>query len=175
MTKLNVVNKKNEVAGVAIEMENGRFEIIEAGVAKEVAASTFKRWYKITGEVQEQETNQLEALLEGSEELEQDNVAVTEIPAQHADVQSIRILETRGGKCEKIVLTVLFNELSFVITEYDGYVCDVTLEDAKGNVVYKSTKMSIKDALEHLGYTGDDLKAARKVIMSLRKEAKQAI
>lgn len=48
MEKFIVVNKKNEVEGVAVVMESGRVAVTENGETKEVAASTFKRWYKKT-------------------------------------------------------------------------------------------------------------------------------
>lgn len=276
MTKLNVENKKNNEVAVAVELENGRFEITENGVTKEVAASTFKRWYKVIGEAVQVE---LEELLQDAEVVEvqltqmekmilngmrsneyndamdcptyvftaidnsgldskqargvisslvkKDIVFVS--PADHynenetigftekgtevfetadgedcswggpkllkvspatpvsfeedvtpqvneivAEAKAEQV-ETRGGKCEKIVVSIEFGELKFVITEYDGFVCDVTVNNLEGKLIHKSKKMSIKDALENLGYAGDKLKEARKQIMHMRKVAKQAI
>jgi acylphosphatase len=176
MKKLNVLNKKNEVAGVAVELENGRFEIVEAGNTKEVAASTFKRWYKVVGEVVEV----VEPTVAPLEELLADATPVKKSQAQEASEVMLEgfanQFATRGGKCEKIITKLLWNDVTFVITEYNGYVCDVTLLNPEtGAVEYKSPKMSIKDTLEHLGYTGEELKLARKQLTALKKAAKLAM
>lgn len=160
MKKLTVLNKRNNVEGIAVELENGRFQIEEAGEVKEVAASTFKRWFKVTGEVEEVE--EVQAVEESTE------IVVKDAKAEKQ--------ETRGGKCEKIVTKLVFNNAHVVITEYNGYVCDVVIEDMEtGEVEYRSPKMSIKDALVHMGFEGEGLKHARKQIMALKKQAKLAI
>jgi hypothetical protein len=176
MTKLNVLNKKNQVAGVAVEVAEGRFQVTEGENVKEVAASTFKRWYKVVGEVVEAQM-ELEALLEGAEEVVAP-VAKTEtqILAQHMPETSARQYATRGGKCDKVVTNLSFNNVNIIITEYNGYVCDVVLANpVTGEVEYKSPKMSIKDALEHMGFTGEEMKAARKQISQMKKAAQLAM
>lgn len=184
MQTLNVLNKKSNVMGTAVKLENGRVEVTENGETKTVAESTFKRWYKIESVVEVVEVEnkpnvteqqQLDELLADAEEV---NTEVTEKetrqPVQHVDGVHIEQLETRGGKCTKFVTTVKYNDSIFVITEYNGYVCDVVV--TTGDTVYKSPKMSIKDALENgLGLTGDEIKVARKVIVTARKLAKEQI
>lgn len=180
MTKLNVLNKKNNVEGIAVELENGRFSIEENGSTKEVAGSTFKRWYKVVTEVLAPVQNELELLLEGATEVE---VAVEEEVQTSAVKEVVEVevgksqqVATRGGKCEKVITTLAFNNVNVTITEYNGYVCDVVLTNPETNEVeYKSPKMSIKDTLEHMGFQGEELKAARKQLMALKKLAKQAI
>jgi hypothetical protein len=179
MTKLNVLNKKNEVAGVAVELENGRFEITEGTNVKEVAASTFKRWYKVVGEVVEVAAPavELEALLaDATEVTTEEEVAVEVAPVVAVEVGTAVQLETRGGKTEKVITKLAFNNVDFIITEYNGYVCDVVIANqVTGEVEYKSPKMSIKDALEYMGFTGEEMKAARKQISQMKKAAKLAI
>lgn len=51
MKKFKVVERKQKLNGVAVELENGKFQVkLEDGTEKTVAPSTFKRWYKITEE-----------------------------------------------------------------------------------------------------------------------------
>lgn len=59
------------------------------------------------------------------------------------------------------------------IRQNGSYIMAVTIFDAQGEVVYDSPKMSVKDALDHLGYTGDHLKNARRQITQIRKQARQ--
>lgn len=175
MTTFNAINRKNNAEVTAVELETGRFQITEAGNIKEVAASTFKRWYTITGEVVEAVASELDALLEDAQVIETAPVAQDE-PKVHVTGVAERV-QTRGGKCEKVVTVLEFNNAYFQITEYDGFVCDVTILNAKTHEVeYKSPKMSIKDALSTgLGLEGDALKQARKQVMALKKLAKEAI
>lgn len=171
MQKLKVMNRRNNEKGVATPLENGRFEIVEGGNTKEVAQSTFKRWYKVLGEVQEQPEKQLSVTVEAEE------VPVAEAPFSHKDkIGKASLYTSPARKCTKIVTKIPFGKVFIVITEYDGYVCDVVAKDIyTEEEIYKSSKMSIKDTLKHLGYYGERLSKARKKIMALKKEAKQSL
>lgn len=166
MQKLKVMNRRNNEKGVATPLENGRFQIVEGGNTKEVAQSTFKRWYKVLGEVQEQTDQQLSVTVEAEEE-----------PFSHKDkIGKASLYTSPARKCTKIVTKIPFGKVFIVITEYNGYVCDVVAKDIYTEEdIYKSSKMSIKDTLKHLGYYGDRLSKARKKIMALKKEAKQSL
>ncbi len=165
MTKVSVVNKKNNVEGIAVELESGRFAVTENGNTKEVAASTFKRWYKVIAEIVEPAVT-VEELLEGG----------TVVESTMPEVNTAVHVETRGGKTEKFIVNVAFNNVNLVITEYDGYVCDVQIVNpSTGEVEYRSAKMSIKDALEHLGFEGQAMKDARKYVSQMKKAAKLSL
>ena len=90
---------------------------------------------------------------------------------------------TKGGKTEKVKSLIRISDFIMEITEYDGYIADVTLlsenkdvpendPDAAMEVVYRSPKMSLKDTLEWMGLDADDAKLARKEITAIRKAVK---
>lgn len=176
-----VLNKKTNMEATATQKADGRFEVTEAGVTKEVAGSTFKRWYKVIGEAVAApvEPKELTSLLEGAEvieeqEQEQEEVK-TVVDQAGATVLAVEQFDNKG-KTTKLVFNIAYGAHNFVITEYDGYVCGVdVLSASTSDLLYKSKKMSIKDALENIGYTGDDLKQAKKEITSKRKAAKASL
>lgn len=188
MSKFTVLNKKSNVEGIAVELENGRFEITEAGNTKEVAASTFKRWYKVIAEVVEEVA--VEEVVEVVEEVEvQEEQPAQAKPAstrQAKKAESLQMMQAlpvntsrefatkQGqGKCSKVMTKVEFGGYHVVVVEYNNFVCDVALLNTwTDEVEYRSPKMSIKDALEYMGLEGDALKEARKQLMQLKKQCK---
>jgi hypothetical protein len=92
---------------------------------------------------------------------------------------------TRGGKTDKVSSQISIKGYLMDITEYAGYITDVKLyeenpnppeddPDAEWKLYYRSPKMSLKDTLEHLGLSADDMKIARKEITAIRKAVKAA-
>ncbi len=51
--RYRIYGKKEKVNGIAVELENGRFQIkLDNGNVKEVAPSTFTRWFKVIEELE---------------------------------------------------------------------------------------------------------------------------
>lgn len=183
MVVIEVINKRTNQPAVAQVLGNGKVKIVEVdSTEKEVAESTFKRWYKKVNIKQVEDQPQIaEEQVATAEEqpVEEEQENITEEQQEenskfnpallHSEVQ-----ETRGGKCEKIITTIRFLDFNLEITEYNGFITDVcVINCVTGDLVYKSKKMSIKDALNWIGLSGSDLREAKKEIMALRKKAKR--
>jgi hypothetical protein len=176
---IEVINKRTNQPAVAEVLGNGKVKIFEIdSTEKEIAESTFKRWYKKVNvkKVEEQPQvaeEQVAPSVEQSSEEEQTDSSEEEKKFNPALLHS-EVQETRGGKCEKVVTIIRFLNFNLEITEYNGFITDVNITNSEtGDLVYKSKKMSIKDALNWIGLAGSDLKEAKKEIMALRKKAKR--
>lgn len=143
---------------------------------------------KEEGDKQEGENpdqSELDKLLEGGEEVKEDKPKNEKPEDKPALVYNPTLIEgytsgTKGGKCDKTFTRMSFQKYILDITEYNGFITDVRVQEevtAEGGEkelkeVYKSAKMSLKDTLEWMGFTEDEVKVARKEIMALRKVAK---
>lgn len=182
---LAVVSKKDGSTGVAEVLENGRVALtLDGKEVQEVAESTFKRWYKVTGTAP---TPVVVPALVAAPTPEYKATVYTENEVgSRLTLRDCVSTGTRGGKCVKIKVQIELDNVILDMTEYDGFITDVTIVKAKPEfddndpeggweTIYKSPKASLKDALEWLGYDEEMQSSLRKAIMALRKAAKAAL
>lgn len=174
MQKVHVLDKKANLEGIAV-IGGEKVEVTVNGETKSVAESTFKRWYKVLGEVVE---------APAAEEPKQVAVPATVTQTEEGvqitlNLQDVVILGTRGGKCQKVEMQIEVNHNQMLhITEYNGFITDVQVfkmaEDGSDwEVAYKSPKMSMRDTLEWMGYNEEQQKSVRKQLIQIRKAAKE--
>lgn len=87
-------------------------------------------------------------------------------------VQLLNYEVAMGRKHEKSITDISISDHLMRIKQNGAYIMDVNLYDVNGQHVYKAKNMSIKDALEFLGFDGEHMKQARKAITNLRKLAR---
>lgn len=90
MTKL-VIERKSQKVGTAVELETGKMAVtFEDGTGKEVTASTFKRNFKVTGEVQEEEQMDLQINI-GGQTIIPDEVVEEKVEAPTEPVLAVEV------------------------------------------------------------------------------------
>ena len=126
----------------------------------------------------------LAALLAGGQELKPETpkpprAATPEadnVPTYNPTLIEGHTVGTKGGKCDKTFTSIAMLGKVLNITEYNGFITDVRVLEQKDDElveIYKSPKMSLKDTLEYLKLDPDQIKAARKEIVALRKQSKE--
>lgn len=107
------------------------------------------------------------------EEFKKPNEVAPDITTEHNGIHLLNYEVAMGRKHEKSITDIAIDQHLMRIKQNGAYIMDVSLYDVNGNHVYKAKNMSLKDALEFMGYEGERMKEARKAITNLRKAARQ--
>lgn len=197
--RYKVESKKDNLKGIAVELETGRFKIkMENDDEREVAASTFKRWYRVLEKLEEvvkerpheEKPKKLRREIEEKERQEEkaielDDTGFTEdmntytlrsMLNSHEDksiVMQGRHKETgTGRKGSTVKLTDTFNFLGFKLVAVYSHVwsVEVKLYDTdSGNLIYISPTGAFKPLFDQLGFNKEQVAKARKEIRDQRK------
>ena len=108
-----------------------------------------------------------------NEEFKKPEEVAPEITTAHDGIHLLNYETAMGRKHEKSITDIAIDNILMRIKQNGAYIMDVNLYDVNGQHIYKAKNMSIKDALEFMGYEGKRMKEVRRVITNLRKAAKQ--